>query len=229
MNPELLQEESIISAISDYFYLLQRDYPEKEALKLVGDKYRLQTEIRNLFYRGVASAVKSELRSRRIVSNPISPLLIDGYNVLFTLLNYRLGHFVFLSTDSICRDTGSLFGKVKNESLFYESIEQLIYYLSKFRDIQIMIYLDEPVTKSSLHLDFLQSARKKYNSDIAMYLVHSADKAILSHSQGTIATSDSTIIDGIHLPIFDIPLQIITDLYNASIFDLRKFMGLQNS
>ena len=86
-NPD---SELFQQALKDYFYLIDRSYPEKGSLKLVGDRYMLSTDLRNLLYRGVTSRENSKQRSARLVDTPHAPLIIDGYNVLFTLLNYRL-------------------------------------------------------------------------------------------------------------------------------------------
>lgn len=106
MNPELLQSDIFEHGLKDYFYLINRGYPEKGSLKLVGDRYKLSKEFRTILYRGVCSSESSANRSRKIINVADSELMIDGYNVLFTLLNYRLGRFVFISTDSLCRDAG---------------------------------------------------------------------------------------------------------------------------
>jgi hypothetical protein len=39
MNSSLLNKKSFQNGLADYFYLIDRGYPEKGALKLVGDRY----------------------------------------------------------------------------------------------------------------------------------------------------------------------------------------------
>ncbi len=222
MDPQLLQSDQFNSSLADYFYLIDRGYPEKEPLKLVCDRYHLPTELRTLLYRGVSSDIKSHHRLQRIIQLPISPLIVDGYNVLLTLMNYRLGHFVFISTDTICRDTGSLFGKIGNESLFRDCIVNLVTFIMQFKELQTIIYLDEPVSNSANHKEMLQSKFDDLRVITEVRVVHSADRAILLHEQGTVASSDSDLIDHSNLPVLDIPHQILLQQYQANLFNLKN-------
>ena len=146
MNPDYLNNETFRKALADYFYLIDRGYPEKGSLKLTGDRYKLSSGLRTLLYRGVTSSEDSEKRRTRITNKPRDLLIIDGYNVLFTLLNYRLGRLVFISFDNICRDNGSLFGKIKDEELFTDCTVFLEEYLRNLTGLEIVLYLDEPVS-----------------------------------------------------------------------------------
>jgi hypothetical protein len=86
------------SACRDYQYLLDRGYPETGSVKLVGDRYRLAKNDRNILYRGVSSNQTSQIRREKLVHGISGDvvLLIDGHNVLFTIVNYLTGHPVFL-------------------------------------------------------------------------------------------------------------------------------------
>jgi hypothetical protein len=221
MDPKLFGTEGFIQPVADYFYLIDRDYPEKGSLKLVGDRYKLSAEMRTLLYRGIASTVKSTRRTNRLIRYPSAPLIIDGYNVLFTLMNYRLGRFVFISTDSLCRDAGLSFGKILSENVFDESIELLAGWLQSYLHLEVIIYLDIPVSNSRNHGKVLLS-RLAAHPLLNLELTESADESILQHTNGTIATSDSALIDKSGLPIIDIPLTIISQKYNASIFNLKE-------
>ena len=113
-----------MNACKDYAYLINRNYPEPGTLKLVGDRYRLTRDQRTILYRGISSAEKSALRKAKLVKEiENKTLAIDGYNVLFSLLNYRLGRFTFISTDDVLRDAGSLHGRLKDEELFMDCIK----------------------------------------------------------------------------------------------------------
>jgi hypothetical protein len=219
MDPKLLLTDQFNHALADYFYLIDKDYPEKGTLKLVGDRYGLQTEIRSVLYRGVSSNDKSNKRSARMLREPKSPLFIDGYNVLLTIMNYRLGRFVFVSTDTICRDAGWQFGKIVSEPVFFECISMLVNYLRRFTGLPVIIYLDASHSQSMKHCNILQSTAE-HGTKIER--VDSADQAILQHTEGTIATSDSELIDHSSLSVIDIPLIILKELYKAPIFNLKE-------
>ncbi len=214
--------ESFNQALEDYFYLMDRSYPEKGALKLTGDRYKLSTDLRNLLYRGVTSRENSEKRSARLVDKPHDMLIIDGYNVLFTLLNYRLGRMVFVSVDNICRDNGSLYGKIRDENLFVECAGLMAEYLGCSAVPEIIVYLDEPVSFSRDHRRILSLELKKQAVSCRIEVVPSADHAILMHATGIIASSDSNILDRSDNPVFDLPRKILESKFNARLYNLYE-------
>ncbi len=221
MNSDLLNKEDFQKGLADYFYLIDRDYPEKGALKLVGDRYKLSKEFRTILYRGVSSHEDSKKRAERLVEKPKDILLIDGYNVLFTLLNYRLGRFVFICTDSVCRDAGSLFGEIREEKFFHECLILLINYLGKLKNVLFEIYLDSPVSMSKKHKIKVEELFAENNINGKVHLVPSADIALMEHQEGTLATSDSAIFDHSSNPILDIPRYIIEKKYNTELYKLK--------
>jgi len=210
-------------ALLDYYYLLNRGYPEKGSLKLTGDRYKLSTEYRNILYRGVTSHKNAQKRSDKL-GIPASPLLIDGYNVLLTLLNYRQGRFVFISLDHICRDAGSLYGRRTNQKLLGECISLLASCLRDFQTSDIIIYLDSPVTSSEVHGNMLQKALKHNRIKGMVEVVKSADKTLESYIKGTIATSDSKVLDNTLLQVFDLSRYILESRFKAELFDLGKHL-----
>jgi hypothetical protein len=58
---------SFISACKDYAYFINRCYPERGTLKLVGDRYRLTRDERTILYRGISSGERSSLRKAKLV------------------------------------------------------------------------------------------------------------------------------------------------------------------
>ena len=213
-------------ALRDYFYLIENHYPEKGSLKLVGDRYRLTRVERSLLYRGVTSRQQAVNIAKRLVTTPQQKIIIDGYNVLLTLLNYRLGHYVFISMDNLCRDAGSLFGKIRNEELFRECAASLSGYLIKRKTEKIILYLDSPVSQSRRHLKFLHKPIAEANIKVDIELVKSADQALLMHKSGTLATSDSAILFRFENPIIDIPRCILETKYKAKLFKLNMLLEL---
>jgi hypothetical protein len=158
---------------------------------------------------------------QRLIEKPADNVVIDGYNVLFTILNYRLGRFVFISNDNICRDAGSLFGKIRKENMFTECASILISFLPLFENIRVLIYLDSPVSFSIKHKQLLIDLLKKNNVTGQVEVVYSADYAIKQHTKCTIASSDSALIDACTNSIIDLPRQIIEKKYNVSLFNIR--------
>ena len=144
--------------------------------------------------------------------------------MLFTLLNYRLGRFVFLATDSICRDAGSLFGKIRKEKLFSECATLFANAIKQSGSPRSIIYFDSPVSFSGQHRSFMVDLLSSLNIDHEVKIVHSADSAIKEHNSGTVATSDSALIDVCHIPVIDLPRRIIEENYKTRLFSLKDML-----
>jgi len=215
-------------AVKDYRYLLERDYPDKGVLKWVGDRYELSSLERTLLYRGITTREQAERFGARITQKPGDLLIIDGYNVLFTLTNYRLGYPLFVSTDHLCRDAGAQFGKVTNADVFEECFSSLLGHIGKLNTDQIILYLDKPVNNSISHLKILQDLAAQLCPGCMIRRVDSADKAIILHETGILATSDSSIIAQTSNPIIDLPRAIIEQNYGGNILDLESIKGIDD-
>src|SRR5512139_1958123 len=75
-------------AAGDFRYLLNRRYPRKAALELVGNRYGLTFDQRHLLHRGVFSESDATCRRRKLLRLKDlrgQTLAIDGYNVLITI------------------------------------------------------------------------------------------------------------------------------------------------
>lgn len=220
-----LTGDDFYNACHDYFYLIDRHFPERGVLKLVGDRYRLDGDQRTVLYRGIASGERSLSRKSRLVSEIVGQLLlIDGYNVLFTLLNYRLGHVTFISTDNLLRDAGSLHGRLRDEKTFLECMALLIDYIKQKEPRTTTIYLDSPVSHSEKHAQMIRDSMQKSSLNGDCLVVKSADWALKQHQNGVLATSDSAIIDKGSMPVIDLSRQILNVTYRAVFPDLHALL-----
>jgi hypothetical protein len=214
-------------ACKDYAYLVNRNYPERGTLKLVGDRYRLTRDQRTVLYRGITSVEKSELRKVKLVNDiQCKTLAIDGYNVLFSLLNYRLGRFTFISTDGVLRDAGSLHGKLKDEELFMDCITTLAKHLSAMYPSQVEVFLDSPVSHSERHAQVITDTFQQYNLAASCRVIRSADYGLKHLPFEVLATSDSVIIENTEARVVDLPRIILEKQYQAelvNIIDLLSF------
>jgi hypothetical protein len=214
-------------ALTDYYYLLNKNYPEKETLKLVGDRFRLTGVQRTILFRGITSKEKaSNRKSRRIPIEDLKgkELYIDGYNVLFTIMNYLLGKMVFIGNDGILRDSGGAYGKIEKEEIFYKAAGTLMDFVQQ-RDIEnITMYLDQPVSNSQSHVIQLKKMQQeKIKGEVC--LLHSVDNRLKQIKGGVIATSDSEIIDHTPGKIIDLARSALETTYGITILDLGSLTG----
>ncbi|MBN2533020.1 MAG: DUF434 domain-containing protein [Spirochaetales bacterium] len=185
-------------AIDDYRYLMNRDYPRKALLKLVGDRYRLSRGERNCLFRGVGKTTESMSRYKKIVdSKEISdvPLGIDWYNVLITVDSYLRGFPLFVADDGIVRDSSGVYGNFHVKKTTERAIKEIITCIEMVKAEKTEIYLDSPVSHSG---DMAYILRKKCTDALSfpfnIEVVSSADY-FLKNYQGIIASSDSIICD----------------------------------
>ncbi len=211
------------AALGDYRYLLERGYPERGSIELVGDRHRLSGEQRMMLYRGASSPSVSEKRRNKIVSEFGIPenLYIDGYNVIFTLYNFRLGRPVFVSDDGVVRDVGQAHGRVYRANLFEEVVRVLCGVLCE-RELPAHVYLDRPVTGSVRHSKLLTNIASETDVRLTCELVPSADEALAVHRTDCIASSDSVVIDNHRGAIVDLARLVIEQRYRAKLIDLAN-------
>src|SRR3954469_22971836 len=82
------QHESLRAATHDLSWLLSRDYAQPSAVKIVGDRYRLNERQRMAVNRASCSdASRAKRRSSEVSAEALRdrPVEIDGYNVLTTI------------------------------------------------------------------------------------------------------------------------------------------------
>lgn len=218
-----------LNACRVYAFLMDRHFPEKGALKLVGDRYRLSGDQRTVLYRGISSRQRSEIRKSLLVSDITGRnLVIDGYNVLFTLLNYRLGRITFISTDSMLRDAGSLHGKLRDENTFGDCVQILVNYLIRHPPAAVEIYLDSPVSHSERHAQLIRDKLKAGGLTGDCQVIKSADWALKNSRQSVIATSDTAIIEKALVPVFDLSRHVLDSFYKPDFPVLDRLIADQS-
>lgn len=213
------------TAIREYLYLMDHQYPEKASLKLVGDKHQLTRDQRTVLYRGICSRDNARARIGRLTDRGTEHWIIDGYNVLLTILSYRQGNYVFRGIDRICRDAGAIFGKIRNQKIFSECMQLLADAIPKHVK-HISLYLDQPVSHSAEHKRQIIELISGKVADVQVELAHSADKAILEsqETRATLVTSDSAIIDHTDFPVKDLASEILKKSFHADLFDLSPYL-----
>jgi hypothetical protein len=230
MKNNLLNTANFRKGAKDYFYLIDRKYPQKGTLKLVGDRYKLSGDQRTMLYRGISAASragKRKLRLTRTIDNKI--LVIDGYNVLFTILNYRLGKPVFISNDGILRDAGSLHGKLRNEEVFIECITLLFDFFISTKPKHMEIFLDSPVSHSAVHKNTIEHELARHSLSGKCKLVKSPDFEIKRYSQGLICTSDTAIINKTYNPIADLPRLVLEKNFTCDFLQIEDILNSENT
>ena len=189
--------EHLQNASEDFRYLLNRRYPRKATLELVGNRYRLTFDEHHLLHRGIFSNSDSKSRKKRIV--PITgirnkDLAIDGHNVLITIEAALSGRPLVLADDGFIRDISGLSGSFKKTKRTEEAIQFIINVLKKWKPRQTFFLLDAPISMSGRLAEEIRNRLKRENL-LGDAMAVKVPEKILIGFPGIIATSDTDIID----------------------------------
>jgi hypothetical protein len=205
-----LFSDDLILAATEYQWMLSHGYPQKTSLKMVGDKFMLSRDMRQVLYRGIA-AKDQAFRRLKMVGLPVKGdlILIDTYNVLFTVNNYLLGKPLFISNDGILRDAGEMRGRIVNKPVFSRSIDLFLQVLKEWEGITFMLYLDEPVSYSGRLAIELSKDMVQMDIEGEALTVKSPDHMLKHENSDGICTSDSAVIDHYFGRIIDLPRYLL--------------------
>jgi hypothetical protein len=215
-------------ALIDYYYFLAKNYPGKDTLKLVGNRYRLSRVQRIFLFRGITSKNSALLRKAKQI--PLenlagNPLYIDGYNVLFGVMNYLLGKPVFIGNDGILRDSGGVYGKIENQGLFDKAVHLLVEFVRRRNIENFTLYLDQPVAGSNSHKEAIEKKMQQEKVKGEIRLAPFVDHCLKQKNDGVIATSDSEIIDATPCKILDLAWYILKNAYDITVLDLGSLIA----
>ena len=194
-----LDQKLLRSAAEDFLYLLDRDYPRRAALQLVGNRYNLDALHREVLHRGVfARAEARERRDRLLEIERLvdSKLLVDGHNVLITVESGLAGRLLIAANDGVIRDVAGVSHRYRISTLTNEAIDTIFQILQKYPPKETLFFLDAPISQSGELAAALRSALKSWNlSGDAQAL--KVPEIQLIGGEGVVASSDSAVLDGV--------------------------------
>jgi len=193
----MISNQLLQKAAEDFRYLLNRGFPRKPSLELVGNRYQLTSDQRHLLHRGVFSDQDSQRRkSKKIPLHRIcnQELAIDGYNVLITLQAGLLGRPLVLGDDGYIRDISGLSGNFKRSKATEEAIQCILDLLKKTPPRTTLFLFDSPVSKSG---ELASEIRERMQDELIpgdACTLHVPEKILIGFP-GVVATSDTAILD----------------------------------
>jgi hypothetical protein len=223
----MLLSNKFKSAAADYLFLLQKNYPKSAILKLIGDRYQLTGQERSMLFRGIHTIAQSKLRKEKQVLVPKTSenYCIDGYNVIRTIGSYLLGKPLFISIDGYLRDASEMHRTTLKARILNQTLVLIFDYLSKARVKEVIIYLDQPLSKSGE----LASAINKRLSETGITglasTVFSPDHHLKHFTQGIICTSDSAIIDSCRVNVFDLAKAVLDENFKPNYINLEVMIS----
>jgi hypothetical protein len=229
-------DRNFTRAIADLVWLLDRGYPKKPALELVGNRNSLGRVERMILYRGVfdgASAAERSRKKRRFDEIGPGALLVDGHNVLITLESYLSGKVVFRSLDGYVRDTAGVFGNYSFGDLAKRSAETLVSRLGAGDPgLEVFVFLDSPVSRRGELASFLRRTFSARGVRGDVKAVRSPDAEIRrffeASPESAVATSDTVILDRASRGV-DLPGEIIETVFKKDLPDLASLLRLKEN
>jgi len=218
----MVDTEKVIAASKDYLYLKRRGYSVRSALEIIGNHFQLNSNERNVLYRGFFTKNEINNRSNKLIDEKQLKdkiLEIDGFNQLITIESYRKGRFVFISRDSVIRDTASVYRSYKISNITEEVLNILFKNLDELGLSEFIFYFDQPVSHSGKLCENINKLIDKYGLNGKAETVRSPDYILKSAS--LVATSDSIIMEGAK-GIFDLAGWLIKRVWHPKLEDFRQ-------
>jgi hypothetical protein len=189
--------ENLHRAAQDFRYFLNRRYPRKAALELVGNRYGLTFGERHLLHRGVFSRGDSQARRKKRTSIKEirdKNLAIDGHNVIITIEAGLSSRPLVLADDGFVRDISGLSGSFKKTETTEKAIQFIIDAIKQIKPRQTLFLLDAPISKSGKLAEEIRHRLKQENLAGDATAVKVPERILIGFP-GVIATSDTAIID----------------------------------
>jgi len=201
---------SLQRGAEDFRYLLGRGYPRKNSLELIGNRYGLRKDGRELLHRGVFASVDAARRRERLVgieSTRDAYLAVDGHNVLITVEAALCKKPLIVADDGLIRDISGVSSAYRMGDVTFRALDLIMEILMGSRPRNIVFLFDSPISKSGrLASDVTNRLRAAGLTGEARAV--RVPEAILIGYDGIVVTSDSVIIDRVKR-VFDLAGHVI--------------------
>jgi len=222
--------DGFFQAVCDYRYLLERDYPQKSMLKLVGDRHALASFERIMLYRGLATEHQVKIRQQKFVLQlpPQAMVALDGFNVCRTVGSYLNGNLVFVGMDGYLRDVSELHRKKLKWNVLERAVELVLTFLKEKETAFVRFYFDTPVSHSGKMCEITRQQMALMGIAGEAQTVFSPDHELIATESGLLCTADSNIIEEAHVKVFDLAQQLLHEKFSARIFSFREYLTGKN-
>ena len=195
-SPE--HHEVLRRATADLSWLLERSYPEKAALELVGNRYQLLERQRRAVGRcasgGTAVARRQE---RQIPPEQLSDreVWIDGYNVLLTVETALDGGVLLLGRDGVLRDLSALSRHYRRVGATEPSLEAIGTWLQHHDVARVRWLYDQPISNSGRLRGLTERIGEEAGWPWTVELVPNPDRLLRRAGDAVVASADTGILD----------------------------------
>jgi hypothetical protein len=210
-------------AADDFRFLLNRGYPRDASLSLVGNRYNLDHDHRQLLRRGVFPAsVAGERRSKKVSLAEIrgKAVAIDGYNCLITLESALKAKAIVLADDAFIRDISGVSGTYRDAPETTQALDLIIDLLIAAAPADVLFLFDAPISGSGKLAARIRGLMAERGLPGDAQAVKVPERVMVGY-QGIIATSDTALIDQ-SKQVFDLAEHLIIKHLRTPYIDIKK-------
>ena len=210
-------------AAQDLRYLLNRGYPRDAFLSLVGNRYNLDRDHRQLLRRGVFPAsVAGERRSKKVSLEEIrdKAVAIDGYNCLITLESALKAKTIVQADDAFIRDISGVSGTYRDAPETTQALDLIIDLFIAAAPAEVLFLFDAPISGSGKLAARIRGLMAERGLPGDAQAVKVPERVMVGY-QGIIATSDTALIDQSE-QVFDLAGHLIMEKLRIPYIDIEK-------
>lgn len=187
----------LMEAAQDLRWLLSRGYPKEASLTLVGNRFELDKELREVLKRAVLPPQVAQKRKGKVLDPKAlngKKVAIDGHNILITLQTALKGGFVFFCDDGFLRDTAGVSRSFVFNGECERALDLVLETLAELKPNEVMFFLDAPLSKS-------RELAQKINLLFGPYGIRGKSEVLsvpekaLCQFEGVICTADGHLLD----------------------------------
>ena len=184
-------------AAQDLNYLLDRQYGEASASKIVTHRYRLNERQRMALRR--VCAAKQDIEKRAATEVPFEELKdkvlwIDGFNLLILMETALGGGLILKGYDTCYRDMSGVYGTYKRVEETQDAIDAIARVLHDTAAAEVNWLLDAPISNSGRLKQLLRDYAEEHDYNWSVETVRNPDRE-LAAAEGIVVTSDTWILD----------------------------------
>ncbi len=207
-----LKSAKLSPAAVDFKWLLSRGYPRQGSLTLVGNRYDLDAEVRELLHRGVFAPAEAEARRAKLLAPQQlkgRALAVDGHNVIITVESALLGRPLIRADDGVVRDIARLSARFRPSSTTDQALDLIVATLRDMGVARADFWLDQRMSRSG---ELAAAIREKFSAaGLAgdARAVPVPERELAGHDW-PVATSDSALMDQVGA-VFDLAGHIVAE------------------
>lgn len=214
-------------AAKDYLWLLNKNYPQKKVLSLVGDRYRLLKPERDILYRGISSTSQASSRREklyRIKELQENTLHVDMLNVVITITSYLGGKPVFFCNDGWVRDSLEIHAGKISSHLLRKALNLILEFSIIQTKMKFIVYIDH---KAESGKQVLKMIDEENGRPFEIKVAESADHLLKVLEDGVLATSDGQLIDQTNCKVVDLAREILEFNFSPEFYDLERLISVK--